>query len=202
MLRSPAQIALYLGGINRITLIMARAIGDKADLFGIGPAIPARVALIEHGADAANDIDVALFGITADIIGLTRMARLNHAVQRPRMIIDMQPNIERMRASAADGLITATDLADWLTQVLNIPFRDAHHITGKIVKLAETKGVGLAALALADMQSVEPAITQDIFKVLTPEASAASRTSFGGTAPANVRAQIAAARTRFLRQGK
>ena len=118
------------------------------------------------------------------------------------MIIDMQPNIERMRASAADGLITATDLADWLTQVLNIPFRDAHHITGKIVKLAETKGVGLAALALADMQSVEPAITQDIFKVLTPEASAASRTSFGGTAPANVRAQIAAARTRFLRQGK
>lgn len=118
------------------------------------------------------------------------------------MVVDMKPNAERMRAAAdADGLITATDLADWLTQKLNIPFRDAHHITGKIVKLAEGKGVGLAQLALADMQMAEPRITADVFKVLTPEASAASRTSFGGTAPDNVRQQAAAARTRFLTRG-
>ena len=115
------------------------------------------------------------------------------------MVVDMKPNAEKMRASAdADGLITATDLADWLTQVLNIPFRDSHHITGKIVKLAEGKGVGLAALSLAEMQTAEPRITQDIFRVLTPEASAASRTSYGGTAPDNVRKQAAEARNRFL----
>ena len=115
------------------------------------------------------------------------------------MIVDMKPNAEKMRAAVGgDGLITATDLADWLTQALNIPFRDSHHITGKIVKLAEGKGVGLAELSLAEMQAAEPRITQEIFNVLTPEASAASRTSFGGTAPSEVRKQVEAARTRFL----
>ena len=118
------------------------------------------------------------------------------------MVIDMKPNAERMRAAAdTDGLITATDLADWVTQKLNIPFREAHHITGKIVKLAEGKGIALAKLSLADMQMAEPRITQDVFKVLTPEASAASRTSFGGTSPDNVRQQAEAARTRFLTRG-
>ena len=80
-------------------------------------------------------------------------------------------------------------------------FREAHHITGKIVKLAEGKGIALAKLSLADMQMAEPRITQDVFKVLTPEASAASRTSFGGTSPDNVRQQAEAARTRFLTRG-
>jgi argininosuccinate lyase len=115
------------------------------------------------------------------------------------MVVDMKPNAARMReAVSADGLITATDLADWLTQNLNIPFREAHHITGKIVKLAEGKGVGLADLSLAEMQAAEPRITQEVFKVLTPEASAASRVSFGGTAPSGVRKQVEAARARFL----
>jgi len=115
------------------------------------------------------------------------------------MIIDMKPNAEKMRAAvAADGLITATDLADWVTQALNIPFRDAHHIAGKIVKFAEGKGVGLADLSLAEMQAAEPLITKEVFSVLTPEASAASRVSFGGTAPTEVRKQIEAARARFL----
>ena len=117
------------------------------------------------------------------------------------MIIDMKPNAEKMRAAVtADGLITATDLADWLTQALNIPFRDSHHITGKIVKLAEGKGVGLAELSLAEMQAAEPRITKEVFTVLTPEASAASRVSFGGTAPSSVRKQVEAARARFLNQ--
>jgi len=115
------------------------------------------------------------------------------------MIVDMQPNAERMRAAAAGGFTTATDLADWLTQALDIPFRESHHITGKVVKLAEGKGCDLADLSLADMQAAEPRITQDVFKVLTPEASAASRNSFGGTSPSGVRAQVAAARNRFLK---
>jgi argininosuccinate lyase len=72
-----------------------------------------------------------------------------------------------------------------------MPFRDAHHVTGSAVKAAETRGVDLAELALADLQAIEPRITSDIYTVLTPAASAASRTSYGGTAPAQVRAQIA-----------
>jgi len=114
------------------------------------------------------------------------------------MVIDMKPNAERMKAAASAGFTTATDLADWVTRVLNIPFREAHHITGKAVKLAEEKNCDLPQLSLADLQSVEPRITVDIFNVLTPEASAASRVSFGGTAPANVRAAAQAARNRFL----
>jgi argininosuccinate lyase len=114
------------------------------------------------------------------------------------MVKDIKPDAARMKTSASAGFTTATDLADWVTQKLDIPFRDAHHITGRIVKLAESKGCELAELSLADMQLAEPRITQEIFTVLTAEASAASRTSFGGTAPANVRAQVQAARERFL----
>jgi argininosuccinate lyase len=117
------------------------------------------------------------------------------------MVVDMKPDAARMRASALEGFTTATDLADWLVQALNIPFRESHHITGKVVKLAEGKGCLLSDLSLAEMQSAEPRITQDVFKVLTPEASAASRNSFGGTAPDNVRAQANAARERFLSKG-
>jgi argininosuccinate lyase len=116
------------------------------------------------------------------------------------MIADLKPNRERMRESAKAGFTTATDLADWLTRTLNIPFRESHHITGRAVALAEQKGCDLADLSLADMQSIESRITQDIFSVLTVEASAASRTSLGGTAPANVTAAVAAARERFLKK--
>jgi argininosuccinate lyase len=114
------------------------------------------------------------------------------------LVGDIKPNPARMLESAGAGFTTATDLADWLTQALNIPFRETHHIAGKIVKLAEGKGCMLSDLSLADMQQAEPRITQDVFNVLTPAASAASRTSFGGTAPDNVRAQVKAARERFL----
>ena len=117
------------------------------------------------------------------------------------MAIDMTPVPERMRAAAAAGFPTATDLADWLTRVLNIPFRESHRIAGHIVKLAEDKGCDLSELTLADMQSAEPQITKSVFDVLTVDASAASRTSFGGTAPDNVRAQVKAARERFLGEG-
>jgi argininosuccinate lyase len=107
------------------------------------------------------------------------------------MVRDMTPDTARMREFAGAGFATATDLADWLVRVLRLPFRSAHHVTGRLVALAESKGTDLAGLSLTDMQSVEPRITQDVFSVLSVEASVASRTSEGGTAPANVRKEAA-----------
>ena len=103
------------------------------------------------------------------------------------MIGDLTPNHAAMKAAAGRGYSTATDIADWLVRVLNMPFRDAHHITGAIVALAEKNGVTLDQLALSDMQSIEPRITKDVYSVLSVDASAASRTSYGGTAPTNVK---------------
>jgi argininosuccinate lyase len=107
------------------------------------------------------------------------------------MVRDLEPRLARMAEAAGSGFSTATDLADWLVRELNLPFREAHHVTGRAVKLAESKGVGLAALSLADLQSLNPGINEAVYKVLTPEASCASRRSYGGTAPEQVRAQIA-----------
>jgi argininosuccinate lyase len=97
----------------------------------------------------------------------------------------------RSAALAGSGFSTATDLADWLVRVVKMPFRDAHHVTGRIVALAEARGLDLPDVPLAEMQEIEPRITEQIFEVLTVQASVASRTSFGGTAPANVAAQAA-----------
>ncbi len=101
---------------------------------------------------------------------------------------------DRMRAAAASGFSTATDLADWLVREADVPFREAHHITGRAVKAAETAGCGLADLLPAELEAVDPRITAGVFDVLSVDASVASRSSFGGTAPANVRAAIARAR--------
>jgi len=106
------------------------------------------------------------------------------------MVADLTAQPEKMRAACEPGYPTATDLADWVVRVLKKPFREAHHIAGSIVKEAETKGLTLDKLPLADMQKIEPAITQDVFKVLTPEASVDSRMSLGGTAPARVKEQL------------
>lgn len=108
------------------------------------------------------------------------------------MVRDMTANRPALAAAAGSGFSTATDLADWLVRVLNLPFRDAHHITGALVALAEKQGCDLPDLTLEQMQSVHTAITQDVFDVLGVENSVNSRTSYGGTAPAQVRAQIAA----------
>lgn len=107
------------------------------------------------------------------------------------MVLDMEPNRERMAAAAGSGFSTATDLADWLVRSLDMPFREAHHVTGRTVKRAEQLGVELAEIPLQDLQAIEPGITADVFSVLTPEASVASRKSYGGTAPVRVREQIA-----------
>jgi argininosuccinate lyase len=101
---------------------------------------------------------------------------------------------DRMRALAESGFATATDLADWLVREAGLPFREAHHVTGRAVKLAEEKGVALAALPLADLQAINPAINDSVYSVLTVDASVASRMSHGGTAPAQVRARIADAK--------
>ena len=113
------------------------------------------------------------------------------------MVADMTIDAQRMRAAAASGFATATDLADWLVRTLKVPFREAHHITGRIVKATEAKGVELTDLPLAEMQKVEPRITDAVFGILTVEASVASRTSFGGTAPDNVKREAAAWRARL-----
>ena len=102
------------------------------------------------------------------------------------MIEDLEPDVRRMKAAAGEGFATATDLADWLVRVLGMPFREAHHITGRIVAAAEKAGLRLEQMPLAEMQRVEPRITKAVFSVLSVDRSVRSRTSYGGTAPANV----------------
>jgi argininosuccinate lyase len=161
-----------------------RVIGALIGLLTVMKGLP-----MTYSKDMQEDKE-ALFGV-ADTLELCIAATTG-------MIADLEPNPERMKESARSGYSTATDLADWVTQKLNVPFRDAHHITGRAVKLAESKGCELGQLALADLQSIEPRINADVLKVLTVDAAAASRVSYGGTAPDNVRAQAKAARDRFL----
>jgi argininosuccinate lyase len=103
------------------------------------------------------------------------------------MVGDMTPDVARMRQAAGEGYSTATDLADWLVRTHKMPFRDAHHVTGRIVAKAATEKVPLHQLSLAAMQAIEKRITKDVFSVLTVDNSVRSRGSHGGTAPKNVR---------------
>jgi argininosuccinate lyase len=105
------------------------------------------------------------------------------------MVRDMTPDAKRMKQAAGSGHATATDLADWLVRNIGVPFREAHHVTGRIVSLAEQEGVALDRLPLASMQGIEPRITGDVFSVLSVERSVRSRKSYGGTAPSEVRKQ-------------
>ena len=105
------------------------------------------------------------------------------------MVRDMTPDVDAMRAAAGSGYSTATDIADWLVRRLGMPFRQAHHVTGRVVALASARSVGLEQLTLDDLRTIEPAFEQDALEVLAVEQSVASRTSYGGTAPQNVKAQ-------------
>jgi argininosuccinate lyase len=107
------------------------------------------------------------------------------------MVAALKPNTARMAEAAGWGYSTATDLADWLVREAGLPFRQAHHVTGAAVKRAESLGVDLGQLPLAELQALHAGVTEEVYKVLTPEASCASRQSFGGTAPEQVRARIA-----------
>jgi argininosuccinate lyase len=106
------------------------------------------------------------------------------------MVGDLEINTSAMKKAAGAGYSIATDLADWLVRELGMPFREAHHVTGRAVALAESKKVGLEKLSLEELQSIHPAITGDVFSVLSVQKSVASRKSFGGTAPVEVRRQV------------
>ncbi|HYF85929.1 argininosuccinate lyase [Azospirillum sp.] len=114
------------------------------------------------------------------------------------MVRDMQPNVPAMREAADRGFLNATDLADWLVRELDMPFREAHHVTGRAVKAAEDRRIGLTDLTLAELQAIEPRITEAVYPALSIEASLNSRTSFGGPAPVRVQEAVKAARERFL----
>jgi argininosuccinate lyase len=118
------------------------------------------------------------------------------------MVTDIVPDEARMKAAAGKGYATATDLADWLVRSLKMPFRDAHHVTGRIVAKASKQGVPLHLLPLKEMQEIEPKITAEALRALSVEASVKSRTSYGGTAPKNVLAQAKAWHKRLEKERK
>jgi argininosuccinate lyase len=135
---------------------------------------------LAYAKDMQEDKESAMEALAALSLSLAAMAG---------MVRDMQPEVGAMRKAAGEGYATATDLADWLVRKLGLPFREAHHLTGRIVAVAAEGGLPLHRLALADLQAIEPRINDDVFSVLTPERSVRSRVSHGGTAPKNVRAE-------------
>ena len=143
---------------------------------------------LAYSKDMQEDKEVTF--LAADAIELSLAAAVG-------LVADFQPDREAMRAACLKGHLTATDLADWLVRALGLPFREAHHVTGTLVALADEKGARLDELSLEDLQSVHADITAAVFEVLSVEASVASRQSFGGTAPDRVREAIAAARSQL-----
>ena len=152
-----------------------RIIGALSALLIVMKGLP-----LAYAKDMQEDKEGAMDALSALSLSIAAMAG---------MIADLVPDAARMKKAAGEGYATATDLADWLVRTLNIPFREAHHITGRIVSKASDGGVPLHRLALSDMQTIEPRITQAVFDVLSVGNSVKSRTSYGGTAPANVRSQ-------------
>jgi len=169
--RNPDAAELVRAKVGRIA-------GSLVGLLTVMKGLP-----LAYAKDTQEDKEPVFDATDAIVLSLAAM---------DGMIRDLSANETRMREFAGSGFSTATDLADWLVRVLKLPFRTAHHVTGRIVGRAEAMGVDIAELSLADMQAEEAGITQDIFSVLTVEASIASRTSEGGTAPQNVAAQARA----------
>jgi argininosuccinate lyase len=147
---------------------------------------------LAYGKDMQEDKEPVF--ATVDTLELTLAATAG-------MVRDLEADAAAMRRACSQGFLAATDLADWLVRKLGLPFRRAHHVTGALVRKAEAKGVGLEGLALADMQAVEPEITDEAFKVLDIDAAVDARRSFGGTAPDRVREAVRAARRRYLDRG-
>jgi len=157
-----AKVGRIMGALTSLTIVMK--------------GLP-----LAYSKDMQEDKEPVFDAFDALDLGLAAMAG---------MITDMQPNKERLAEAAGAAYSTATDLADWLVRKLNMPFRNAHHVTGTIVAMAEKQGMTLDTLTLEDMQKVEPKITKDVYSVLSPLASAKSRVSYGGTAPKEVRKQV------------
>ena len=177
--RNPDAAELVRAKIGRI-------LGALTSLMVVMKGLP-----LAYSKDMQEDKEVAFDALDALSLSLAAMTG---------MVSDLTPNRERMRASASAGFSTATDIADWLVREINIPFRDAHHITGQIVALAEQKGCGLEGLTIEDFKFIDSRIDSRIHKVLTVEASVAARQSYGGTAPSNVLVQAARWKTELTGQ--
>jgi argininosuccinate lyase len=147
---------------------------------------------LAYAKDMQEDKEPTFAALDALKLGLAAMAG---------MVADIEPDSVAMEKAAGAGHSTATDLADWLVRELGVPFRDAHHITGRIVALADRKKAALAELDLADFRSVEPKITKRVFSVLSVANSVKSRKSYGGTAPINVRSEANRWIKRLAKQG-
>jgi argininosuccinate lyase len=158
----------------------ARILGDLVSLLVLLKGLP-----LAYSKDLQNDKPPVFDAHDLLMISLKASAG---------MIRDLGFRTDRMRAVAAAGHATATDLADWLVSRADVPFREAHHIAGRAVALADSKGIALDELELSDLQTIDARITEAALEVLSVEASVAARKSFGGTAPDQVRAAIAAAR--------
>jgi argininosuccinate lyase len=156
---------------------LGRILGATVALFTIMKGLA-----LTYSKDMQEDKEQVFDAADSLMLGLAAMTG---------MVSDMTANRDTLKAAAASGFSTATDLADWLVKALNLPFREAHHVTGALVAMAEQKGCDLPDLSLHEMNSVHPGITQEIYSVLGVENSIRSRTSYGGTAPDQVRAQVA-----------
>jgi argininosuccinate lyase len=164
--RNPDAAELVRGKTGRI-------IGALQALFIVMKGLP-----LAYQKDMQEDKEGAMDAFSALMLSIAAMTG---------MVRDMVPGAARMRKTADEGYSTATDLADWLVSTLNLPFREAHHVTGRIVARAASEKVSLDQLPLAEMQAIEPRITKDVLAVLSVDSSVKSRTSYGGTAPKNVR---------------
>ena len=156
---------------------VGRILGALTSLLVVMKGLP-----LAYSKDMQEDKEVAFDAFDSLSLALAAMTG---------MVGDLSVNRDRMRAAAAAGFSTATDLADWLVREANIPFREAHHITGRAVALAEQQGCGIDALSLGDFKAIDPRLDSRVYAVLSVEASVKSRQSYGGTAPANVLAQAA-----------
>jgi argininosuccinate lyase len=152
-----------------------RVVGALTGLFVVIKALP-----LAYQKDLQEDKEGAIDAISALALSLTAMTG---------MVGDIEPDAARMAAAATEGYSTATDLADWLVRTLKLPFREAHHLTGRIVAKAAEAGVALDKVSLKTMQTIEPRITKSVFDVLSVANSVRSRKVYGGTAPSNVRRQ-------------
>jgi argininosuccinate lyase len=156
---------------------LGRILGATVALFTVMKGLP-----LAYSKDMQEDKEQVFDAADTLMLGLAAMTG---------MVADLTANRDRLAAAAASGFSTATDLADWLVRAAGLPFREAHHVTGALVKRAEDRGCDLPDLALEEMRAVHPAIDASVFEVLGVANSVASRTSYGGTAPVRVREQIA-----------
>jgi argininosuccinate lyase len=168
--RNPDAAELIRAKIGRI-------VGALTSLMVVMKGLP-----LAYSKDMQEDKEITFDALDSLSLALAAMTG---------MVGDLTVNRERMRSAADSGFSTATDIADWLVREADIPFRDAHHITGQIVALAEKKGIKLDALTIEDFKAIDQRIDSRIHKVLSVDSSVRSRQSYGGTAPENVIAQVA-----------